>query len=246
MLTEQQVEDFQRDGFLVYRELFNSSEIAELTRWTDEVMSYPEKPGEYMMYFEESALNGERILSRVEDIEPYHGQFSGVFNGEKLRGCCTRLFGTEAVLYKDKINFKLPGGAGFKAHQDIQAGWDDYASLHITALVSIDATNLKNGCMEMAPGQHGRGLIGEKWTPLEENGLDYTAIPTQPGDTIFFDSFAPHRSKPNLTNNPRRVLYVTYNRLSEGDHRRQYYIDKRKSYPPDCEREPGKEYVFRV
>jgi len=42
------------------------------------------------------------------------------------------------------------------------------------------------------------------------------------------------------------VLYVTYNRLSEGDHRRQYYIDKRKSFPPDCEREPGKEYVFRV
>ena len=246
MLTEQQVEDFQRDGFLVYRGLFNSSEIAELTRWTDDVMTYPEEPGKYMMYFEESALTGERILSRVEDIEPYHGQFSRVFNSEKLRGCCTRLFGTEAVLYKDKINFKLPGGAGFKAHQDIQAGWDDYASLHITALVSIDATNLENGCMEMAPGQHGRGLIGEKWTPLEENGLDYSPIPTEPGDTIFFDSFAPHRSKPNLTNNPRRVLYVTYNRLSEGDHRRQYYIDKRKSFPPDCEREPGKEYVFRV
>ena len=156
MLTEQQVEDFQRDGFLVYRGLFDSGEIAELTRWTDEVMTYPEEPGKYMMYFEESSLTGERILSRVEDIEPYHGQFSGVFNGEKLRGCCTRLFGTEAVLYKDKINFKLPGGAGFKAHQDIQAGWDDYASLHITALVSIDATDLENGCMEMAPGQHDR------------------------------------------------------------------------------------------
>ena len=78
MLTEQQVEDFQRDGFLVYRGLFDSGEIAELTRWTDEVMTYPEESGKYMMYFEESALNGERILSRVEDIEPYHGQFSRV------------------------------------------------------------------------------------------------------------------------------------------------------------------------
>jgi hypothetical protein len=63
---------------------------------------------------------------------------------------------------------------------------------------------------------------------------------------VFFDSFAPHRSEPNRTDAARRALYVTYNRLSEGDHRRQYYIDKRKSYPPDCEREPDKEYVFRV
>lgn len=246
MLTDQQVEDFRRDGFLVCRGLFDAGEIRELTRWTDEVMAYPEQAGKYMMYFEQSCLTGERILSRVEDIEPYHDRFSRVFNGEKLRGVCSRLFGTDAVLYKDKINFKLPGGAGFKAHQDVQAGWDSYASLHITALVSIDATTLENGCMEMAPGQHDRGLIGEKWTPLEENGLDYTPIPTKPGDTIFFDSFAPHRSSENLTESPRRVLYVTYNRLSEGDHRRQYYIDKRKSYPPDCEREPGKEYVFRV
>ena len=81
MLTEQQVEEFQRDGFLVYHGLFDSNEITELTRWTDEVMAYPEQPGKYMMYFEESRLNGGRILSRVEDIEPYHDQFSHVFNG---------------------------------------------------------------------------------------------------------------------------------------------------------------------
>jgi len=31
-----------------------------------------------------------------------------------------------------------------------------------------------------------------------------------------------------------------------GDHLAQYYADKRKSYPPDIERDPDKEYVFRV
>ena len=40
--------------------------------------------------------------------------------------------------------------------------------------------------------------------------------------------------------------YVTYSRLSDGDHRALYYADKRKSYPPDCEREPGKQYVYRI
>ena len=41
-------------------------------------------------------------------------------------------------------------------------------------------------------------------------------------------------------------MYLTYNRRSDGDHRQKYYDDKRKSYPPDFEREEGKNYAFKV
>ena len=61
-----------------------------------------------------------------------------------------------------------------------------------------------------------------------------------------FDSFVPHASADNLTERPRRVLYLTYNRASDGDHRAVYYRDKHASFPPDIDRVPGKEYVFRV
>ena len=70
--------------------------------------------------------------------------------------------------------------------------------------------------------------------------------PTKAGDVVYFDSFVPHRSAPNLSETPRRVLYITYNRLSEGDHRERYYAEKRKAYPPDCERDPDKVYEYRV
>ena len=76
--------------------------------------------------------------------------------------------------------------------------------------------------------------------------MELVPVPTAPGDVVFFDSFAPHASAPNLTSAKRRVLYVTYNRASEGDHRAQYYADKHKSFPPDIEREQGKSYIFRV
>ena len=247
MLTKQQISDFHKDGYLLVKGLYSAAEIKEITAWTDEVANYPEVPGKYMMYFEQSKLQpGERILCRLEDFEPYHGGFSRVFNDDKMKGAVSDLFGEPAVLFKDKINFKMPGGDGFKAHQDVQAGWDTYAKLHITALVTIDPCTIENGCLEMSPGYHNKGLIGEKWQPLDEDALEYAAVETEPGDAVFFDSYAPHRSKPNLTNKPRRVLYVTYNKLSEGDHLRQYYIDKRKNYPPDCEREPDKQYVFKV
>jgi len=140
----------------------------------------------------------------------------------------------------------MPGGAGFKPHQDQQAGWSKYTPIFVTAMVTLDPVTLENGCLEMAAQRHREGLIGEEWIPLSEEGLDLQPVPTQPGDVIFFDSFAPHASKPNLTDAPRRVLYLTYNLASQGDHRARYFADKYAAYPPDIERIQGKKYVFRV
>ncbi len=246
-LSNEQIEEFKNTGFLVIRNLYDAEKMKTITAWTEEVTNYPEVAGSVMMYFEESKLEkGKRILSRMEDIEPFHQGFSDLFVRGEIQQVASQLFNDDAVLFKDKINYKMPGSDGFKAHQDVQAGWDRYSKLHITALVSVDASTIENGCLEVANGYHNNGLIGEQWAPLEEDGLDYVSLPTEPGDAVFFDSYAPHRSKPNLSNDQRRVLYVTYNAAAEGDHRRQYYDDKRLSYPPDIERDADKEYVFRV
>lgn len=248
-LSRDQVSRFHRDGFLILPAMFDAQEMDSLERWTEEVAGYPELPGRHMVYYEDSLLQDKsRVLSRIENFCAFHPGFDRLLNGPRVLALMADLFGESAVLFKDKINFKLPGGNGFKAHQDVQAGWDRHASLHITLLVSIDDTHSENGCLEIVAGQHRRGLIGTMWEPLDDSTdeLRYEGCPTRRGDGIVFDSFTPHCSGPNLTTQPRRVLYVTYNRASEGDHRAQYYADKRQSYPPDCERDPAKTYVFRV
>jgi hypothetical protein len=249
-LTQDQVDIFHRDGFLFVRGMFNPTEVADISSWTDEVAAWPEVPGTHMVYYEDSKLvPGKRIVSRIENFYPYHEGFHRMFDGDRLLGAAGQLFGEAAVLFKDKINYKLPGGDGFKPHQDVQAGWDRYGSLHISALVCIDEATVENGCLELVRGWHNRGLVGDMWTPLTDSdmqGMKFEPYPTRPGDVVFFDSYAPHASQPNLTDQRRRLLYVTYGKKSEGDQRAQYYADKRKSYPPDCEREAGKQYVFRV
>jgi ectoine hydroxylase-related dioxygenase (phytanoyl-CoA dioxygenase family) len=203
-----------------------------------------------MVYGEKSLQDSERrLINRIENFYPYHPGFKALFDGEKLLGRVDDLFGEAAVLFKDKINFKLAGGDGFKPHQDQQAGWSAYAALFITAMVSIDATTEENGCLELCAGHHTRGLLGEEWQPLTDEDmrrLGARPVPTRPGDTVFFDSYTPHASAPNLTAERRRVLYITYNRRSAGDHRARYYADKRKSFPPDIERDPTQVYTFRV
>jgi ectoine hydroxylase-related dioxygenase (phytanoyl-CoA dioxygenase family) len=249
-LDDAQIEAFRETGFVLVRGLIGGDALAALREWVGEVESWPEIRGAHMMYFEESRLApGVRVLNRVENVVPYHEGLRALMAGPELAGSVGQLFGEPAVLFKDKINFKLPGGDGFAAHQDVQAGWDRYAGLHITAMVSVDETTVANGCLEIAPGAHGRGLLGESWRPLTDEDLPpgaYRPVETAPGDAVFFDSYAPHRSAPNDTGQPRRVLYFTYNRASEGDHLARYYADKRASYPPDIERDPDRQYVFRV
>jgi ectoine hydroxylase-related dioxygenase (phytanoyl-CoA dioxygenase family) len=249
MLSKQQIEQFHRDGFLLVREMYSAEEMKEISQWTDGVAGSPETPGHYMMYFEASKQDGSRIISRIEDFVSFHEDFAKLITRKRMQQAVSDLFDEQAVLFKDKINFKLPGGDGFKEHQDVQAGWDDYADLHITAMIAIDETNAENGSVEMIPGMHKQGLLGKMWAPLTNTdtaNASYEPVHCKPGDAVFFDSYAPHRSLPNNTDHARRVLYITFNGVSEGDHRAQYYADKRKSYPPDVERNPDKDYSFKV
>ena len=237
----------ERDGYVVVRGFFDAAETADILRWTEEISAAPEVPGRHMVYYEDSLTEpGRRVVQRIENFCPFHAGFDALVRHGRLVEWSGALLGGPAVLFKEKINFKMPGADGFKAHQDQQAGWTRYAPIFMTAMVTIDPATLENGCLEMVPGRHKEGLIGEEWNPLDETGLGLVPVPTEPGDVIFFDSFAPHASKPNLTSSPRRILYLTYNAAQYGDHREQYFADKRRSFPPDVERAPGARYTFRV
>jgi ectoine hydroxylase-related dioxygenase (phytanoyl-CoA dioxygenase family) len=249
-LTAPERAAFARDGYVVVRGMLDARAMMRLEDWTTELEQAPETAGRHMVYGETSLLDGRtRLIQRIENFCPFHDRFDGLLTRGPLIDAASLLFRAPAVMFKDKINFKMPGGDGFKPHQDQQAGWSRYASLFITALVSIDDATPDNGCLEIAAGQHRRGLLGPEWAPLAAEhmaGFTLEPLPTQAGDVVFFDSYVPHSSLPNLSGEKRRVLYVTYNRRAEGDHRGRYFAEKRHSFPPDIEREPGKNYVFRV
>ncbi len=237
----------ERDGFLLVRGFFGAAETADLLRWTEELSAVPEAPGQHWVYHEDSlAEPGRRVVQRIENFCPFHVGFDQLIRAGTLSRWTGMLMGGPVVLFKEKINFKMPGAPGFKAHQDQQAGWTRYAPIFVTAMVAMDPATIENGCLEMAPGRHREGLIGEEWNPLRDEDLDLRPVPTAPGDVIFFDSFAPHASKPNSTAAPRRILYLTYNLAEHGDHRARYYAEKHASFPPDIERDGSKSYVFRV
>lgn len=247
ILTDDQVQQFSDDGFLVLRGGFSADEMARIAGWTDEVLALPEVSGRHWVFHEKSQKGDDRdLVSRIERIAPYHDGFKALT--EALRGPVAQLLGEDAALFKEKINFKMPGGDGFKPHQDSQAGWDAYTDFFISALVSIDPATEENGCLKMVRGHHKGGMF-QSWEPMTDAdmaGMEFQPVPTEPGDVVFFDSFAPHASEANMSDTIRRIYYATYNRASAGDFMDRYYADKHKNFPPDIDRDPAKQYVFRV
>jgi hypothetical protein len=250
VLSDADLAHFRAHGWVTARGFFSPEQAADLSRWTDAIAAMPEVPGRHMVYGEQSRTEpGRRLIQRIENFCPYHPGMDGLVRQGPLMAAVEALMEAPSVLFKDKINFKQPGGAGFEPHQDQQAGWSVYAPLFLTAMISIDRATEENGCLQIARMPRQRAILGQEWKPLTEadlGGHRLVAVPTQPGDVIFFDSFVAHASEPNRSDTQRRILYLTYNRLADGDHHARYFHDKRQSFPPDVEREPGREYKYRV
>ncbi|KAJ9449632.1 Ectoine dioxygenase [Diplonema papillatum] len=250
--TLAQLRDWNREGFLVVRSALTPENVAELRRYLDEMQNMPAVKGGIWKYFEDDRNNpGTRILNRIEKFTDYHKGMREFIQRPFVRGMAADLVGGDVVLFKEKVNFKLPGGGGFAAHQDMQPGWDKYAPRMLSVLLCADANTLENGALEVAPGAHARpgGLIGRMHAPLNETetlGLKWVPVVTEPGDVVFFDAWTPHRSAANPTPTARRNTFVTFNEKKYGDHRNAYYADKYASLPPDADRDPSKDYKYVV
>jgi len=86
-LTIEDTENFKRDGFLVKEKFFDSDEISEIRNWVYEYAvkkSIDWKKGQEMGYYETSLINGERILTRLENFIDYHKKFHDLVTSEKI------------------------------------------------------------------------------------------------------------------------------------------------------------------
>lgn len=249
MLSEAQRRAFVQDGFLVVRDAFGARGTAEIQRWTAEVLEAPEVPGRHAVYREINLLDSEvRMVARVENLCSFHEGLDAFCRRGPLLEMVTELFGEPAVLFMDKINCKAPRGSnGWRPHQDQDNEWDKYGALFITAAVALDPAGRDNGCIQLARGQHLKSFTGgaPRLLKLEEmEAMRFEAVEMAPGDAVFFSSYTPHCSAPNMSERPRKLLYLTYNRASDGDHRLPHYEEKRRLFPPDVERAPDVPGLF--
>src|SRR6201995_957853 len=115
-IEQMQGKQWNRDGYVLLRDCLSDDDRKGLPRWVGELSSWAEVPGRGMKWYEQPELG--RQLCRVQDFVPSHEGLANFLRGPSLGHVLELLLGEPATLFKEKINFKLPRGAGFKPHQD--------------------------------------------------------------------------------------------------------------------------------
>ncbi|KAI8888715.1 PhyH-domain-containing protein [Backusella circina FSU 941] len=250
-LTAEQIQSYNDNGFLLIQDFFSPKEHKALESYCTEFQNWGKEKGKWMQYYEVNTSSGESQLCRTENFTPYHDGMNSYVRSPRLLEVLKRLHGEEYVLFKEKVNYKLPGGGGFPAHQDAPAFVQFGQASHMTVMFTIDPTTDANGCLQVVPGSHKNdyerrilpqekhdGSISTEWCEKHE----WTPVYCQPGSVLIFGAYLAHRSGDNTTEKSRKAVYLTYNASSEGDLRDHYYDEKRKLFPPSYEREEGKDY----
>lgn len=222
-LDEQQIAAWRRDGFLHAPNLLDRDIAAKLDSWIAELAASDH--AEILQHHEMTDAGPQ--LARTENFATLHSGLGALVREGRVLAAGAELADEPIVLYKEKVNYKLPGGAGFAPHQDATAY--KFVDTHLTCMIAIDDATVENGCLELAAGQHGELLPdnGDGCLTSEiEAQLEWKFVEMAAGDVLWFHSRTPHRSGPNRSAGPRRALFLTYNAASEGDLRSAYYADK--------------------
>lgn len=226
-IDDEVVEGFRTRGWALTPTL-GPEEAAELVGWIDEVAAWPDD-GEWMHHRE--LTDAGPALCRTENFTPFHDGLRALLTEGPMLEVAGALLGEPAVLYKEKVNYKLVGGAGYSPHQDAPAY--PFLAQHVSCMVAVDDATEANGCLEVVTGAHAELL------PMDDTGcvhpdvvaeMTWEPVPIPAGSTLWFHSRTPHRSGPNRSDRPRRALYPTYNARAEGDRRAAYYAEKRARF----------------
>jgi phosphonate degradation associated HDIG domain protein len=227
-LTPDQSAAFARDGWLVLRGALDRTTLDRLRAWVEQLDEWAALDGPGLHHFEQT--DGGPRLARSEDLVPHHPGLRGFICEGDIIGWVGDLLDEPAVLYKEKVNYKAAGGAGFAPHQDATAY--RFVDHHISVMVPVDAATPESGGLSFARGFERGTLPNEagRITADVADKLDWIDVSVYPGDVVLFDSYAPHRSGTNTSGRPRRAFYLTYNAASKGDFRERYYADKRAEF----------------
>jgi hypothetical protein len=205
-----------------------------LRAWADEIETWPSGSHVWGHYAESTPL-GPRIC-RTENVSVCHAGIASLVAGP-LQSWATSALGEPAVAFKDKLNYKQPGGAGYSTHQDLVA----YPGVErvVSILVAIDDCRVESGCLWLADG------VGEV-LPVDERGvvradissaLDWFPAEMTAGDAVRIDGLAPHYSEANSTDAGRRVFIASFAPESEHYDRERYYRERGERMRRDTERD---------
>lgn len=218
ILTDEQVQDFHRDGYVIARGYYSEQEIDRLqeTAFNDQNL--------YKNAWDKKDATG--TVSKVCLWQDLGDDFYSMFSrGRRLADSVEKILGEPVFHTTSKIMMKEPlvGGA-WEWHQDYGYWANDNYHLYpklVSCMIAINRATEENGCLEVLKGSHHIGRINHEKTG-DQKGADMVfvnealkhhelvKVELEPGDTLFFHCNLLHKSNQNRSTEPRWVMIPAY------------------------------------
>lgn len=230
-LTQQQIDEYNEKGFLVFPGLFSEQEIAAAREEVDRLC------GIETDHVLRETTGAVRMVFRAHDDESptYSPYYASMASAPRLFDPVTDVLGSsDLYIYHSKLNIKAAiDGAIWQWHQDY--GYWKFDGLPspegtTTFLVMLNDAAEISGCLYFIPGSHKLGRLEpemddqstsyKQWTIpkeriiriMEEYG-DPVPIVGKPGTAVMFHPNLLHGSGHNMSPRSRWHMYYVYNRL---------------------------------
>jgi len=222
VLTDAQIAQYQRDGYVLLPEVLSPEQLAQVRKVTDDYVEGSRKVTNHdSVYDLEPGHSAEQPrVRRIKHPHKQHAAYADLVKHPKIVGALRDLWGPNIRFHSSKLNLKSAGfGSPIEWHQD----WafyphtnDDLAAVGIM----LDDCELENGPLLIMPGSH-RGQIHDHHyegrfcgaiNPAT-SGIDFaSAVPLtgKAGSVTVHHVRAVHGSAPNLSSNDRRLLFFQY------------------------------------
>lgn len=205
LLSQDQIDSYERDGFLSPVDIFTEAEAAEMRgRLEAAEAKWPEA-------FEGPARNNPHYNLTV---------FDEIVHNETLVDAVEDLIGPDILCFGSVLFIKEPHDPGYVSwHQDAR-----YMGLAphdgVTAWVALSPATVESGCMRMIPGSHKDPMYEHTDTFADDNlltrgqdivGLDESKAvdtPLRPGQVSFHCKRVIHGSNPNRSDDRRIGLAI--------------------------------------
>jgi ectoine hydroxylase-related dioxygenase (phytanoyl-CoA dioxygenase family) len=226
-LTTRQIDTFFDEGFLVLREVFDTTEVERMASAFERLEAIARSRDETGLHrgsqfvIDPAPRPADVQIHRVVwcgASEPVLSEFGR--DPRLVRPACQLLETPTVSQLINQAHFKFPGDrVTFEWHQDSKHRrygtdlWDDVTGWgsFVETTTAIDPMTPDNGPLQLIPGSHHQGHLSPdpETGQLPEGAYDperAVTLELAPGDVALFGPFVVHGSGPNESDHPRRLF----------------------------------------
>jgi ectoine hydroxylase len=219
ILTPEQREAYDRDGFVLVRGLFD----AEEARLLQQAMETDPQLREHFY----NRKDAEGLATKMALWNhPGDSVYGLAARSRRVVDTMESLLGGEVYHYHSKLTAKEPfEGGAWEWHQDYGYWYNNGCLFPLMAsvMVALDKCTKENGCLQVVRGSHLLGRIDHGVVQGSQVGADPKRVADivermevvyaemEPGDGLFFHCNTLHRSDQNRSPNRRWTVLFCYN-----------------------------------